>query len=139
MPGIAMRLPLLFSEGVNKGRITLQKFVELSSTNAARTYGMLPRKGSISIGADADLAIWDPEITRVVTVEDQHDAMDYTPFLDMEVKGWPVSVISRGSAVILNGKLVGDHSHGRFTRREKIDLTGFGGKPAPELDVESFF
>ncbi|MDB4220075.1 dihydropyrimidinase [bacterium] len=139
MPGIAMRLPLLFSEGVNKGRITLQKFVELSSTNAARTYGMLPKKGSISIGADADLAIWDPELTRIVTVEDQHDAMDYTPFLDMEVKGWPVSVISRGSAVILNGKLVGDHSHGKFTPREKIDLTGFGGKSAPELDVESFF
>ena len=139
MPGIAMRLPLLFSEGVNKGRISLQKFVELSSTNAARTYGMLPKKGSISIGADADLAIWDKNIVRTVTVEDQHDAMNYTPFVDMEIKGWPISVINRGSPVILDGKLVGKHSHGKFIPRGKLDLTGFAGKSAAELDFENFF
>ncbi|MDE2647564.1 MAG: dihydropyrimidinase [Paracoccaceae bacterium] len=139
MPGIAMRLPLLFSEGVNKGRITLQKFVELSSTNAARTYGLLPKKGSISIGADADLVIWDPNLKRRVTIDDQHDAMDYTPFEGMEVTGWPMSVIVRGSPVILDGNFVGSHAHGKFTPRGKTDLTGFIGHKAAELDIESNF
>ena len=78
MPGLALRLPLLFSEGVNKGRITLNQFVALSATNAARLYG-ITGKGTIAIGADADIAIWDPDQTRTVRVEDQHDAMDYTP------------------------------------------------------------
>src|SRR5690606_21446799 len=96
MPGIALRLPLLFSEGVAKGRITLQQFVALGSTNAAKLYGMHPSKGSLAIGADADISIWDPGETRTVRVEDQHDAMDYTPFEGMELKGWPVTVLSRG-------------------------------------------
>ncbi len=94
MPGIALRLPLLFSEGVVKGRITLNQFVALTSTNAAKLYGMHPKKGTIAIGSDADITIWDPLQTRTVKVEDQHDAMDYTPFEGMQLTGWPVTVLS---------------------------------------------
>ncbi|MFD2816783.1 amidohydrolase family protein [Paracoccus aerius] len=79
IPGIAMRLPILFSEGVMKGRIDISRFVALSSTNHAKTYGLYPRKGSITIGADADLSIWDPAVQRRITHDDLQDGCDYTP------------------------------------------------------------
>ncbi|MEM8729089.1 MAG: dihydropyrimidinase [Pseudomonadota bacterium] len=138
MPGIGLRLPLLFSEGVGKGRITLQQFVALSSTNAARLYG-LDRKGSIAIGMDADIAIWDPNETRAVTVEDQHDNMDYTPYDGMVLTGWPSLVLSRGTRVIENGALRAAPGHGQFVARSRIDLTGHPGGKLPELDPEQNF
>lgn len=134
MPGIALRLPLLFSEGVRAGRITLNQFVALGSTNAAKLYGMHPRKGTIAVGADADIAIWDPEEARSVTVEDQHDNMDYTPFEGRQVTGWPVTVLSRGEAVIEDGKLVAEPGRGRFVARARPDFTGYPGTRTPELD-----
>ena len=134
MPGIALRLPLLFSEGVNAGRITLQQFVALGSTNQAKLFGMHPTKGTIAIGSDADIAIWDPAETRSVTVEDQHDNMDYTPFEGMSLTGWPVTVLSRGARVIDGGKLVAEPGRGRFIRRARPDFTGYPGTLAPELD-----
>ena len=91
MPGIAIRLPLLFSEGVVKGRISLQQFVALSATNAARIYGMHPRKGTIAIGADADIAIWDPEATRTVRLADQHEVERIAfPALSTGAFGYPL-------------------------------------------------
>jgi dihydropyrimidinase len=134
MPGIALRLPLLFSEGVRGGRITLNQFVALGSTNAAKLYGMHPQKGTFAIGADADIAIWDPDETRSVTVEDQHDNMDYTPFEGRQVTGWPVTVLSRGDFVIDAGKLVAEPGRGRFVARARPDFTGYPGACAPELD-----
>ena len=134
MPGIALRLPLLFSEGVRGGRITLNQFVTLGATNAAKLYGMHPQKGTIAVGADADIAIWDPEETRTVTVEDQHDNMDYTPFEGRQVTGWPVTVLSRGEAVIEGGKLVAEPGRGRFVARARPDFTGHPGTRTPELD-----
>ena len=134
MPGIALRLPLLFSEGVRGGRITLNQFVALGATNAAKLYGMHPQKGTIAVGADADIAIWDPEETRTVTVEDQHDNMDYTPFEGRQVTGWPVTVLSRGEAVIEGGKLVAEPGRGRFVARARPDFTGHPGTRTPELD-----
>ena len=132
MPGIEMRLPLLFSEGVNKGRISLNQFVALSSTNAARIYGMLPRKGSLSIGADADIAIWNPNETRVAG--EMHDAMDYNPFAGMTVTGWPVSVLNRGRRIVDKGELVAEPGSGKFVKRAPVDLTGHPGQPVPEFD-----
>ena len=133
MPGIALRLPLLFCEGVRAGRITLQQFVALSASNAAKLYG-LSRKGSIAVGMDADIAIWDPEATRTVRVEDQHDNMDYTPYEGREVTGWPVTVLTRGRPVISDGALVAAPGQGRFVARDRIDLTGHPGLLAPEVD-----
>jgi len=132
MPGIEMRLPLLFSEGVVKGRISLNHFVALSSTNAARIYGMLPHKGTLAIGADADIAIWDPTETRIAG--DVHDAMDYNPFSGMEVTGWPKTVLGRGRRIVDNGTLVARPGSGQFVKRAPIDLTGQPGQPVPELN-----
>ena len=133
MPGIALRLPLLFSEGVSKGRITLQQFVALSATNAAKLYG-LESKGSLAVGMDADIAIWDPEATRTVTVADQHDNMDYTPYEGWELTGWPVHVLTRGKSIVADGELMAEPGQGQFVARAPIDLTGYPGTKVPELD-----
>lgn len=134
MPGLAVRLPLLFSEGVMQGRITLEQFVALSATNAARIYGMAPAKGSIAIGGDADIAIWDPALTRAVRLEDQHDAMDYTPYEGMALTGWPVTVLSRGERVIDAGRLVATPGRGRYIARGRPDLGARSTPRPPELD-----
>lgn len=133
MPGIAMRLPYLFSEGVAAGRLTPQRFVQLSASNAARVFG-LHTKGALAPGFDADVAIWDPEARWRVTLADQHDAMDYTPFEGLEVTGRPVTVISRGVPVVRDGRLVGAPGHGRFVARRPVDLAGIPGHRAAELD-----
>ncbi|MBO6784984.1 MAG: dihydropyrimidinase, partial [Alphaproteobacteria bacterium] len=114
MPGLETRAPILFSEGVMKGRLSLERFVELNSTNAARIYGLYPRKGTIAVGSDADIAIWDPEKTVIVTNDILHHNVDYTPFEGMEVQGWPVTVVSRGRIVCDKGELLSDTSHGQF-------------------------
>ncbi len=133
MPGLAMRLPYLFSEGVVAGRITPQRFVQLSCANVARIFG-LDRKGAIAPGFDADIAIWDPEARWTATLADQHDAMDYTPFDEMEITGRPETVLSRGVPVIRDGVLVGAPGHGRFVARRPVDLLGIPGHRAAELD-----
>lgn len=125
MPGIAARLPYLFSEGVVKGRISLQQFVGLSSTNAARTFGMT-HKGSIAPGMDADIAIWDPETTRTMTLADQHDNMDYTPFEGMALTGIPETVLNRGALITHKGKLVAQEGQGKFIARAPMDMSGKG-------------
>ena len=79
MPGIELRVPLLFSEGVSKGRIDINQFVALTATNPAKLYGMHPRKGTIAVGSDADIAIWDPRKEMTVTYAMLHDASGYTP------------------------------------------------------------
>ena len=94
VPGIELRLPLLYSEGVGRGRIDLNRFVALASTNAARLYGLYPRKGTIAIGSDADLAIWDPDREVTITWDDLHDNVGYTPYEGRRIKGWPTTVLS---------------------------------------------
>jgi dihydropyrimidinase len=91
MPGIETRLPLLFSEGVQKGRIDLPRFVALSATNAAKIYGLYPRKGTLAIGADTDIAIWDASRELTITKSILRDRMDYTPYEGMTPPGasWP--------------------------------------------------
>ena len=138
MPGIAMRLPYLFSEGVAKGRITLQQFVQLSSFNAARTFGMA-KKGAIAPGYDADIAIWNPEVRRTATLADQHDNMDYTPFEGMEIQGWPELTMNRGEVIVENGELKAGRGRGRFVARNPVDLTGKPGHRAKELDPAQNF
>jgi len=117
MPGIELRLPLLFSEGVRKGRITLNDFVALSATNAARMFGLADRKGSIAVGMDADIAIWDPEARWAVTHDALHDNMDYTPYEGIELVGKPVTLLSRGEVIIDAGRLEARRGRGQFIKR----------------------
>lgn len=137
MPGIEMRLPLMFSEGVQKGRITLNQFVALSATNAAKIYGMHPKKGTIAIGSDADIAIWDPNEVR--TAGTMHDNMDYNPFEGLAIKGWPVTVLNRGRRIVDKGTLCARPGDGRFIARQPVGLTGMPGHMADELNPEKNF
>ncbi len=139
LPGIEMRLPLLFSEGVMKGRITLNHFVALAASNVSRIYGMDHRKGSITEGKDADIAIWDPTVSRVVRATDLHDNMEFTPYEGMQVQGWPTCVIGRGKVLVEDGELKVDRGNGEFIPRRTIDCTGMPGRLAPELDPEKNF
>jgi dihydropyrimidinase len=120
MPGIETRLPLLFSEGIQKGRIDLPRFVALSATNAAKIYGLYPRKGTLAIGADADIAVWDPEREVTISKSILHDRMDYTPYEGMRVRGWPVMTLSRGEVVWDDGEVLGAAGRGKFLPRERF-------------------
>jgi dihydropyrimidinase len=122
IPGVATRLPILFSEGVSKGRISLNEFVALTSTNHAKTYGLHPRKGTIAIGSDADIAIWDPDRQVTITHDLLKDGSDYTPYEGMEITGWPVLTMVRGRTVMRDGKLVGRKGHGEYLARDKSAL-----------------
>lgn len=119
IPGVETRLPILFSEGVSKGRITPQKFVELSSTNHAKMYGLYPRKGSIGIGFDADIALWDPNRKETIRQEILHHGSDYTPWEGFDVTGWPVMTIARGTVVMDDGRIVGAKGHGQILARHE--------------------
>ncbi len=117
IPGVETRLPLLFSEGVMKGRITLNQFVAYSATNHAKIYGLAPQKGTIAVGSDADIAIWDPKRTARITAAALHQGADYTPFEGIEVTGWPVTTILRGRPIVRDGRLVNDAPLGRHLTR----------------------
>jgi dihydropyrimidinase len=114
VPGLEVRLPLLYSEGVRTGRLALEKFVALTATNAAKLYGLYPRKGTIAIGSDADIAIWDPDREVTIAQSMLHDAMDYTPYEGMRVTGWPVITLSRGETVWDDGEAKGKPGRGQF-------------------------
>src|SRR5579864_4795890 len=114
VPGIELRAPLLFSEGVAKGRIDLNRFVALTATNHAKLYGLYPRKGTIAVGSDADIAIWDPERQVTVSAAQIHDNVGYTPYEGRVVTGWPVSVISRGRVAVEDGRLQVARGSGQF-------------------------
>lgn len=114
IPGVETRLPILFSEGVIKGRIDLPRFVALSATNHAKTYGLYPQKGTLAIGADADIAIWDPAAHRTIRHADLHDGADYSPYEGIEVTGWPTTVILGGRVMVRDGALTGNKGDGTY-------------------------
>jgi len=119
IPGIETRLPILFSEGVSKGRITLNQFVALTATNHAKTYG-LKGKGSIAVGYDADIALWDARRTATLTQANLHHGADYTPYEGLEITGWPVATMLRGRFVTRDGQLVGRKGDGRYVTRTPL-------------------
>jgi dihydropyrimidinase len=114
VPGIETRLPLLFSAGVIGGRLDLTKFVALTATNPARIYGLYPRKGTLAIGSDADIVVWDPERVAVIANERLHHAVDFTPYEGMSVTGWPIVTISRGEVVWRDGQVTASPGRGQF-------------------------
>ena len=114
IPGIETRLPLLFSEGVLGGRLTIQQFVALTSTNPAKLYGLYPRKGTIAIGADADLVIWDTSKRQPIRNEMLHHEVDYTPYEGIEVGAWPATTVCRGKVVWDGVSFTGRAGDGQF-------------------------
>jgi dihydropyrimidinase len=122
IPGVETRLPILFSEGVKKGRISLNDFVALTATNHAKTYGLYPAKGTIAIGSDADIAIWDPQMKVTISQKILHHGSDYTPYEGIEVTGWPVSTMVRGRFVVRDGVLVGRKGEGTYISRARSPL-----------------
>ena len=114
IPGLETRLSLLMSEGVLGGRISAERFVELTATAPARLYGLYPQKGTIAVGADADLVIWDNDLDKTLRHVDLHSAADYTPYEGFKLKAWPAWTLSRGKPVWAHGAYCGTAGAGRF-------------------------
>src|SRR5206468_5267354 len=106
MPGVETRLYLMY-EGVRDGRISLNRSVEITSTAPAKIFGMYPRKGTVAIGADADLVVWDPEKRHTLSQKTLHMRVDYSPYEGRDVVGAPTHVLSHGKVIIENGKHIG--------------------------------
>ena len=138
VPGIELRLPLLF-RGVTEGRLSLQQFVTLASANAARIYGLHPRKGTIAVGSDADIAIWDPDKAMTVTYDQLHDDVGYTPYEGIQLKGLPVTMLSRGRVVVDGGDLLVDRGSGEFLPCERPSMARPLGRLLREVDPSRNF
>jgi dihydropyrimidinase len=112
--GVEDRLSVLWDQGVNTGRLTMNEFVAITSTNAARVFNIYPRKGAISVGADADIVVWDPEATRTISARTHHQNVDFNVFEGMTVKGVPTYTLSGGRVVWANGTLDAERGAGRY-------------------------
>jgi dihydropyrimidinase len=120
-PAIENRMELLYSEGVHKGRITPNKFVEVASTNAAKIFGMFPRKGTIAVGSDADILIFDPDEKHVISARNHHMNVDYSAYEGWQVTGKVKTVLLRGQVAIDDGKCLLQKGYGKFIKRNKVD------------------
>lgn len=139
LPGLELRMPLLFSEGVRKGRLDLDRFVDLCCAGGAKLYGLYPKKGTIGIGSDADIAIWDPERKVEIGHDTTHDATGYSPYVGMTLTGWPVTVLSRGEVIVEDGRFVGKPGRGQLLPRSAGDAARPLGRLEPELDPRRNF
>jgi dihydropyrimidinase len=111
---------MLHSFGVREGRITLNRMVELLAANPAKLFGLYPRKGTIAVGSDADVVIFDPEKKVTITAADQRSKSDYNLFEGMEVTGSPEVVLVRGTVVVENGELTVQPGYGQFVKRVRV-------------------
>ncbi|TMF98010.1 MAG: dihydropyrimidinase [Chloroflexi bacterium] len=127
LPGVEDRFSLIFHGGVNSGRITLNRFVELVATAPAKMFGLFPRKGTIAPGSDADLVIFNPRVERTLSAKTHHMNVDYSCYEGMTVKGLPEVVMQRGNVLVRDGKFQGVKGAGQFLRRSP-----FHGVPASE-------
>lgn len=116
-PGIELRMALMYTYGVVKNNISIEKFVEVTSTNVAKIFGLYPKKGTITIGGDADLIIFDPNKKIKISRDILHENVDYTPYEGIDLEGYPVATFSRGELIAENGKYVGSENRGEFIKR----------------------
>ena len=121
LPGIETRLPLVFTGGVTAGRLSPQRFVEITATNPARIFGMYPRKGTLEVGADADVIVVDPGAEVEIDAARMHSAVDYNPYQGLKVRGFPTWTLSRGEVIVERGKPIPRRGRGRLARRGTID------------------
>jgi dihydropyrimidinase len=117
-PGIETRMSLVYDGGVRTGRISLNRFVELTSTSPAKIFGLFPRKGTIAPGSDADIVIFDPGKRHVLSAATHHMRVDYNPYEGREVVGATETVLSRGRVIVENGRFVGRAGAGAFLKRQ---------------------
>jgi dihydropyrimidinase len=115
--GVEDRMGVLWTHGVNTGRLTMNEFVKVTSTNAAQIFNIYPRKGSIGVGADADIVVWDPKATRIVSAKTHHQKIDFNIFEGMALQGAASHTISRGKLVWAQGKLMAERGAGRYIPR----------------------
>jgi len=116
--GLEDRMPVLWTKGVRTGRLTMNEFVAVTSSNAAKILNLYPRKGAIAVGADADIIVWDPNKTKKITAKSQASAIDYNVFEGFEVTGVPRYTLSRGEVVFIDGKITAEDGRGRFVERK---------------------
>ena len=109
--------PMLYSEGVVQGRISEERFVAVTSTNAAKLFGLYPRKGTIAVGSDADIVLWDPDETRTIRDEDMFSGAGFSVYSGWEVTGWPVLTLRRGEVVYEDGEILAGAGGGELLRR----------------------
>jgi len=119
-PAIENRMELLFSEGVNKGKITLNKFVEVSSTNAAKIFGMFPNKGTIAVGSDADIILLDPKEKHILSAKTHHMNVDYSGYEGWKITGKVKTVLLRGKVAIEHNECKVTKGYGKFVKRNKV-------------------
>jgi len=125
IPGVETRLPLVFSQGVLKGRISIKRFVELVSTSPAKIMGLYPRKGSLKTGSDADIVILDPHQEKIIEPDNLRQNADYSPYEGMKVSGWPIGTLVRGRVVMHEGHLRAEKGWGEYIPRNP------GGEKTP--------
>ncbi len=123
MPAVETRVPLLYHEGVNSGRIDLNRFVELVATAPAKLFGLFPQKGTVAVGSDADLIVWDPSREMTLTQENLHMNVDYSPYEQVTVRGYPELVLARGEVIVQDNHFVGQRGSGRFLKRRPFSLS----------------
>ena len=119
-PGVENRMSLIYNGGVAQGRITLNRFVEITSTAAAKIFGLFPKKGTIAVGSDADIVIFDPDKKMTISAKTHHMNVDYNCYEGMEVTGVTETVLSRGKVIIEDGKYIGKAGDGNFLKRSNI-------------------
>jgi dihydropyrimidinase len=116
-PGVETRMVLLYDGGVLGGRITLNRWIEVTSTTPAKIMGMFPKKGTIAVGSDADIVVWDPKATQTISAKSHHMRVDYNPYEGRKVKGKATTVLSRGEVIVEKDKFVGKKGRGKFIKR----------------------
>ena len=134
VPGLELRLPVLFTEGVGSGRLTHNQFVDITATQHAKIYGLYPRKGTIAVGSDADFAIWDVDRELTITDDLVHDNVGYTPYAGRSLRGWPETVVARGEVIVAEGELHAERGRGEFLARGTPDAARPLGRDVPEIE-----
>lgn len=116
-PGIEERIPLIFSEGVMKKRISINKFVEVCSTNPAKIFGIYPKKGTIQVGSDGDIVVIDPNIEKILKIQDLHSNIDYSAYEGIKIQGYPIFTVLRGKIIAKDNTFIGEKGYGNFLKR----------------------
>ena len=110
-------MPILWTYGVGQGHFSLNRLVEIGCTNPAKIFGLYPRKGTIAVGSDADIVLWDPNKEHTISAETHHMNTDYNVYEGMQVKGWPVRTLLRGQSIVVGTEWLGKQGGGTYLRR----------------------